>query len=93
MLVDHERAWLALRAFIQTKSGHGTFGPQGLLAEMAKIEVECAVEEGPTERILRLFGVQLSDDLIHFVEAASGDRPNGHDPSSGDPQRLQGSRT
>jgi len=92
MLVDYERGWLELRAFVQTKSGHGTFGPGGLLAKMAALEVECAVQEGPTERILRLFGVQVSEDLINLVEAATGKEPNGHALSQGSHRDTHGGR-
>lgn len=84
MLVDYERAWRDLREVLITKSGHGTFGPEGLLAIMARIEVECSVDEGPTERVLRLFGVQVSDDLIHFPNATTEEMPSGRDSSPGD---------
>lgn len=42
MIVDHERAWLRLKAVIVAKRAHGQ---KDLLAEMARIEVECEVNE------------------------------------------------
>jgi hypothetical protein len=77
MLTDFESAWQQLREHLLTKSGHGTFGPEGLLATMARIEQNCAVDEPPTERMLRLFGVQISTDLIHTAGDASEEIANG----------------
>lgn len=83
MLVDYERAWRTLQASLQDKSGHGTFGPDGLLSRMAQIEKNCAVNEGPTERVLRLFGVEVSQDLLTIVEKATGGAPSGTPTSEG----------
>lgn len=77
MLVDYERAWREFQAEIRTKSGHGTFGPTGLLAKMAELEVNCKVEEPPTERSMRLFGVLLSEDLITAGQVTTETAPNG----------------
>lgn len=41
--IDYERAWSKLSAYACTKRSHGQ---DGLLAEMKRIEVECAVPEG-----------------------------------------------
>lgn len=42
-VVDYERSWLALKKVVTAKSSHGQ---RDLLAEMARIEIECAVPEG-----------------------------------------------
>ena len=42
-VVDHERAWLALKKVVTSKRSHGQ---RDLLAEMTRIEIECAVPEG-----------------------------------------------
>lgn len=54
-VVDHERAWLKLKAAIVQKGSHGK---RDLLATMAEIEVECSVDDrernfdsGPVARI------------------------------------------
>lgn len=41
MLVNYERAWLRLKEEIVRKRSHGQ---RDLLTEMARIEIECAVE-------------------------------------------------
>lgn len=43
MLVDYERAWLALKEAIVAKPAHGQ---RDLLTAMARIEVESRVREG-----------------------------------------------
>lgn len=43
MVVDYERAWLALKATIAEKSSHGR---HDLFAVMSEIEVESLVPEG-----------------------------------------------
>lgn len=83
MLVDHERAWLALKALIADKGSHGR---DTLLAEMSKLEVQHTLEEGLLERALRLYGVALSDDLLRPAHAlpSSGARDGLHDrPAAG----------
>jgi peptide methionine sulfoxide reductase MsrB len=42
-VVDHERAWLAFKKVVTSKASHGQ---RDLLAEMARIEIECEVPEG-----------------------------------------------
>lgn len=42
-VVDYERAWLRLKAHVDTKNSHGT---RDLLREMTKIEVSCEIPEG-----------------------------------------------
>lgn len=42
-VVDHERAWLALKKVVTSKPSHGQ---RDLLSEMARIEIECEVPEG-----------------------------------------------
>jgi hypothetical protein len=61
VLVDHEKAWLALKALIADKGSHGR---DTLLAEMSKLEVQHTLEEGLPERALRLYGVVFSHDLL-----------------------------
>jgi hypothetical protein len=61
VLVDHEAAWLALKAAVAQKSHHGQ---RDLLAEMARLEVAHALVEGLPEKALRLYGVDLSEDLL-----------------------------
>lgn len=41
--VDYERAWLRLKALVVEKTSHGQ---RDLLAQMSRIEVDCAVPEG-----------------------------------------------
>lgn len=43
MVVDYERAWLEFKAAIVGKNSHGQ---RDLLAQMARIEVDCRVPEG-----------------------------------------------
>ena len=43
--VDFDRAWLRLKAHIAEKRSHGQ---DGLFAEMARIEVECATDPNLT---------------------------------------------
>lgn len=43
MLVDYERAWLALKVLVLDKRSHGQ---KDLLAAMARVEVESKLEEG-----------------------------------------------
>lgn len=42
-LIDHEKAWLRLKAHVVTKRSHGE---RELLETMGRIEVECMVPEG-----------------------------------------------
>ena len=41
-LVDHERAWLKLKAYVATKGSHGK---RDLFLVMSEIEVECTLDE------------------------------------------------
>jgi hypothetical protein len=41
--LDYERAWLAFKKVVTAKASHGQ---RELLAEMARIEIECEVPEG-----------------------------------------------
>lgn len=43
MYVDHELAWLKLKALIADKASHGR---KDLMLAMGEIEVECMVPEG-----------------------------------------------
>lgn len=61
MLTDHERVLLKLKAHVASKKSHGQ---RDLLATIAALEAECAVEEGLPEKALRLFGNRLSEDLL-----------------------------
>jgi hypothetical protein len=42
VIVDHERAWMEMKAFLLSKNSHGQ---RDLLARMAQIEVDCRVPE------------------------------------------------
>jgi hypothetical protein len=61
VLVDHERVIQRLKEEMADKQG---IGRDGLFALIARLEVECRLEEGAAERALRVFGNDLSDDLI-----------------------------
>lgn len=54
---DAERAWLRLKGVIVQKGSHGR---TGLLTEMARIEVECSLED--TDRQFTESPVRLSRD-------------------------------
>lgn len=43
MIVDHERAWLSLKAYVMTRRSHGQ---DALLGQITRIELECSVPEG-----------------------------------------------
>jgi len=60
MLVDFERAWLDLKAELDGKQG---IGVDRLLALMARLEARHRLDESLAEEALRLYGVQLSQDL------------------------------
>lgn len=60
MLVDYERAWLALKGATAGKQG---IGVGTLHALMAELEIENQVEEGLPERAFRLYGVALAHDM------------------------------
>lgn len=87
MLVDHERVLLELKQHIGSKSHHGQ---RDLLAEIARLEVANAVEEGVPERALRLYGVVFSDDLLR--PPSSDPRVDPSDGLNGHP-RGAGSHT
>lgn len=61
MLVDYERVVLRLKQHIGTKSHHGQ---RELLALIAGLEGECALEEGLPEKALRLYGVELFETVV-----------------------------
>ena len=60
MLVDYERAWLALKGATAGKQG---IGVGTLHALMAELEIANQVEEGLPERAFRLYGVALAHDM------------------------------
>lgn len=77
MLVDCERVLLLLKQHIASKNSHGQ---RDLLAEIARLEVECRVDEGLPEKALRLYGVVFSDDLLRPADAdPRADQRDGHD--------------
>jgi hypothetical protein len=43
VVIDYERAWLAMKEVVLSKRSHGQ---DGLLADMTRIEIECRVPEG-----------------------------------------------
>jgi hypothetical protein len=54
VIVDYEKAWLELKAYIVQKNSHGQ---RDLLARMSRVEVACRLPEGerdfdptPTQR-------------------------------------------
>jgi hypothetical protein len=56
MVVDYERAWTELQAFVAGKTQHGR---EGLLTRMAQIAGECRVPSGELASMLRLYGVEV----------------------------------
>lgn len=61
MYVDHELAWLKLKAIIADKSAHGR---KDLLLSMTEIEVSCLVPEGQEQFDPRppLAGLRVAGD-------------------------------
>jgi hypothetical protein len=43
VVIDYERAWLAMKEVVLSKRSHGQ---DGLLTDMTRIEIECRVPEG-----------------------------------------------
>ena len=77
MLVDYERAWLALKAATSGKQG---IGVGTLHALMAQLEIDNRVEEGLPERAFRLYGVALAHDLTigsHTPALSEAHAPSG----------------
>lgn len=67
--VDYERAWLRLKAHLDSKPSHGK---RDLFAEMARIEVESEVPEGQDLFDVRpLRGSQSADGDRSRVSAGS----------------------
>jgi len=42
VIVDHEKAWIEMKAYIISKNSHGQ---RDLLTQMARIEIDCRVPE------------------------------------------------
>lgn len=79
MLVDYERAWLALKAATAGRQG---IGVGSLHALMAQLEIDHRVEEGLPERAFRLYGVALAHDLTignHTSTSAEAQAPTSND--------------
>ena len=97
MLVDYERAWLALKGATAGKQG---IGVGTLHALMAELEIDNIVEEGLPERAFRLYGVALSQDMTignHIPapsEAQASSSDGGEfapsDPSNGSKETRNG---
>lgn len=67
MVVDYERAWAELSRFTSSKTSHGQ---RDLAAEMVRIVGECTIEdEGLLERALRVYGVQVTEDLLSEIRS------------------------
>lgn len=85
-LVDFEAAWLELADEVSGKQG---IGADRLLALMKRLEVKHALEEGVAERMFRVYGVHLAEDLRAAARdaldgnAAASDP--GQDPAVGTP--------
>jgi hypothetical protein len=43
VIVDYEKAWLELKAYVVEKNSHGQ---RDLLSKMSRIEVQCRLPEG-----------------------------------------------
>lgn len=67
-LTDFERAWSELERYVASKPSHGA---RDLALEMISIRARCAEDESMPERAMRLYGVQLHEDL----RAAARDTP------------------
>ncbi len=59
-LVDFERAWVELEAFVTSKPHHGS---KDLALAMMGIKARCQEAEDMAERAFRIYGVQLHEDL------------------------------
>jgi hypothetical protein len=60
-LVDHEGAWQGLKGFLA--SVPQGIGVDRLLAVMGRLEVEHTLDESVLERALRVYGVELAEDI------------------------------
>lgn len=97
MLVDYERAWLALKAATLGKQG---IGVGTLHALMAELEIKNRVEEGLPERALRLYGVALAQDLTigghspatttALAQSSDGFEAAPSDPNNGSKEKHNG---
>ena len=97
MLVDYERAWLALKEATAGKQG---IGIGTLHALMAELEISNRVEEGLPERAFRLYGVALAQDLTignHIPASPEAHAPSGNggefapsDPDNGSKENHNG---
>lgn len=67
-LYDLERAWALLEEYVAAKPSHGS---RDLALEMARIKATCAEDESAPERALRLYGVQLHEDLRASARGAT----------------------
>jgi hypothetical protein len=61
MLVDSEHVLLELESYIASRSSHGR---NDLLLKITELKTAHTVTEGLPEKAIRLFGTQLSEDLI-----------------------------
>lgn len=59
-LVDNERVLLELEKLIQSKPHHGS---RDLAMAIVELRARHTIDESLPEEMLRLYGVQLSDDL------------------------------
>jgi hypothetical protein len=65
MLVDYERVVLELKRELQ---GKRSWGQRELMAVVTRLEVECAIEEGPSDTVFRLFSAELEERLFNRAE-------------------------
>jgi hypothetical protein len=77
-LVDHEAVVQRLKEFATTKTSHGQ---RDLLSTIARFEAECAVDEAPVERNLRLVVAAIRDRLWPAPDRSRVSGPDGLDDS------------
>jgi hypothetical protein len=79
MLIDHERVLLLLKQEISAKPSHGQ---RDLLAAIARLEGECALDEPLMERHLRLLVAATRDHLEPADGGPRVDRRDGADDTA-----------
>jgi hypothetical protein len=66
-VVDHAEVLTRLRAYVSRKPAHGA---RDLLAEMARLEAECTVDDDAYRRVLARFGDELDAAFLNVLSSA-----------------------
>lgn len=95
MVTDFERAWAEL-AELLASSERGQHGTQYLLAEMARIQARCRVNESGLPQALRVYGVEVASGRVRSdirdVDPSLGGELTG-DGAAPETEAARGHRT